>query len=179
MASSIRYIFRSDAALITLNNRAKADPQKIGEALAKIAKDNQGAIKPQDVVEAAKAASNPLHKHFEWSNTKAAEQYRLDQARHLLRAVDIVDDTKGADRNIRAFISVPTTKETGPISYRTVQAVMKSLDLQQAILIQAEKDLSAFLARYAELKDICDIVEKGREQIRRNLQKFNKESAVA
>ena len=42
----------------------------IGEALEKIRNSHGDRLKPEDVVAAARPKSNPLHKHFEWDDSK-------------------------------------------------------------------------------------------------------------
>lgn len=61
---------------------------KVEEALLKIA-DELGRLTPQQVVEAATPDDHPLHDQFEWRDGVAAHQFRLDQARTLIRTVEV------------------------------------------------------------------------------------------
>lgn len=45
--------------------------------------DNEGRLRPSDVVHAAKSPASALHPHFEWNDKVAAGKYRLDQAREI------------------------------------------------------------------------------------------------
>lgn len=154
----LSYIFKDGP--VTIKNARKADPQKIGSALAKIAEQQKGRLTPPAVVEAARDARHPLHKYFEWDNEIAAEAYRLDQARVLIRSVRIVgdDDAEPAP----AFLSVA---DKGGTSYRTFAEVMDSADLQNTVLAAAERDLAAFEKRYRQLADICEVIRDAREKI--------------
>jgi len=154
----IRYVFKDEPVAIL--NAKKADPQKIGQALAKIATDGGGRLTPPAVVEAARNPRSPLHRHFEWDDAKAAEAYRLDQARAIIGVIRIEEDDK---EPARAFLSV---KDPDGVSYRTAAEVSGSLDLQLAVLKQAEKDLDAFQRRYRELQDVCEDVMSAREKVR-------------
>ena len=61
------------------------DAQEIGEELEKIkTKEN---LTPISVVERAKNKKSILHKLFEWDDSEAAEQYRLQQARNIVNHV--------------------------------------------------------------------------------------------
>ena len=62
---------------------------KIQAALQEIAANNDGILRPEIVVEAARAKTSPLHSSFEWDNTRAAEAHRLWQARQLIVSVTI------------------------------------------------------------------------------------------
>jgi hypothetical protein len=55
----------------------------------------------------------------------------------------------------------------GGVSYRAVTEVMRSIDLQEALLAQAERELIAFERRYSELLDICQLLAMAREAIQR------------
>ena len=48
-----------------------------------------GKLTPQKVLDAAMPENSPLHEFFEWDDTVAAESYRMDQARELIRRVRI------------------------------------------------------------------------------------------
>lgn len=62
-------------------------PEAAREALDAIAEsDDDGLLHAQAVVEAARAASSPLHGYFTWDDDEAAEAYRLGQARQLIRS---------------------------------------------------------------------------------------------
>lgn len=165
----MEYVFKDGP--VTIKNAKKADPQKIGDALAKIAAQQKGRLTPPAVVEAAREARHPLHKHFEWDDAVAAQSYRLDQARMLIRSVALVGE--GDAEPAPAFLSIA---DKGGTSYRSVQDVLDSADLQSAVLAAAERDLAAFEKRYRQLQDICEIVSDARAKIaaRRN----NHESRV-
>lgn len=156
----IRYVFREDEP-IRIKGAGQANPQVIGEALEKITEEGGGALKPQAVVDAARKKTHPLHVHFEWNDASAAEAYRLDQARNLIRIVRVEDDST-EEGTTRAFISVGDHEG---VAYRTVDKVKRSADLQAALLRQAERDLEAWERRYKELVDICQIVKSAREAI--------------
>lgn len=154
----IKYVFRED--FITIRNASKADPQKIGEALASIAKRNGGLLRPGDVVETARNKRSPLHPHFEWNDRDAAEAYRRDQARELIRVVRVVTEEEQPQR---AFLSV-STEEDG-VAYHTHAEVLTSRDLQMRVLNQALRDIDAFERRYRDLEEICDMVKVAREKL--------------
>ena len=49
-----------------------------------------GSITPEVVVADASNPDSPLHGHFEWNDSKAAHQHRLQQARAILRVRFVV-----------------------------------------------------------------------------------------
>ena len=147
-----KYVF-TDGPL-TIKGAKNADPQKIGEALAAIAEVGGGDLTPEAVVENARNEESVLHPHFEWDDAAAAEKFRHDQARGLIRSIKA---DNGSNREPeRAFFSI---SDKGGVSYRTLEEVRSSGDLQERLLSAAERDLEAFTVRYRVLKDICAIVE--------------------
>ena len=62
----------------------------IRNRLVEISAENGGTLTPDAVVKDAKLKNSPLHGQFEWDTKKAAHQYRLEQARALIRTVRVV-----------------------------------------------------------------------------------------
>lgn len=154
-----RYVFNDEKPL-TLKNAKNADPQVIGEALTKISAATNGKLTPSAVVEAARNRRHPLHRFFEWDDTAAAEKWRQDQARGLIRCVRI---DAGDEPPAPAFLSIADRSGT---AYRPLAEVLSSVELQLAVLSQAERDLAAFEKRYRDFSDICDLVRAAREKAR-------------
>ena len=170
----VKYVFKEDEP-IRLKAAGQADAQIIGDALEEIRLRKGGELEPKAVVDTARSPNHPLHKHFEWNDAHAAESFRIDQARSIIRVVRIVDDTV-YEGTVRAFLSV--SGKTG-VSYRSVEDVKRSSDLQDALMARAEKDLEGFEARYRELKDICQIVTSAREAVQRRRRSLKQESRAA
>lgn len=160
-----QYVFRENEPL-RLKNAKQADAQVIGLALEKINQQNEGMLKPQAVVDAARNKRNPLHKHFEWDDEIAAEQYRQDQARHIIRIVRVVDEDseEGTQRAYQSVNIVGSGK-----SYRSVADIKSSAEFQAAILKQADRDLEAFQRRYRQLTEVCTYVAQARTKIAEEL----------
>ena len=156
----IRYVFKEQP--FNLLNNKDADPQKIGEAVARIKQQTTGRCNSKTILEAARNKANYLHRFIEWNNALAAEKYRLDQIRELVRCIDVVDDDVQEGKPMPAFISLIERAGRG---YHTAREVIDSVDLQNAALRQAEADLSAYERRLEQFKDICDAIRVARELI--------------
>lgn len=169
------YSFREGP--LTFKNAKTADPQKIGEALATISISNGGKLETKAVVSAATSPKHVLHKHFEWDDKVAADRYRQETAREMIQVIRVVEDTKpqSEQRERRAYLSIG---EKDGRSYRTVEEVIGSKDLQLKVLQQAERDLEAWQFRYAELQEICDIVTTARAKLQERIAKAQHEARV-
>lgn len=168
----VRYVFAEDHPVIIKAGK-KANPQVIGEALAKITSDAGGKLTPHAVVNAARSDRHPLHRHFEWDDATAAEAYRLDQARSIIRLIR-VEEPDAPEGSVRAFMSVASDG----VSYRAASEVKSSQHLQAVVLRQAERDLEAFEKRYRELTEVCDLVRAAREAVSRRKTKPENRAAA-
>lgn len=170
----IKYIFRLDEPL-RIKAAKDANPQTIGTALAAIAESAKGELTPLAVVNSARPKNSPLHKHFEWDDALAAEAHRLDQARNLIRIVS-VKDASTEEGMTRAFQSIASKSGT---SYRHIEEIKSSVELQLALLRQAEGDLQAFEKRYRSLTDVCGLVQQAMHKVREKRGKLEGRSAAA
>jgi hypothetical protein len=153
-----RYAFDGAAT-----ERVRADPQLIGEALDAIRVKSGGSLHPQDVVAGARDPASVLHPHFEWDDKKAAELHRTDQARALIRSIRVIDD----DEVYRpAFLSIRADDGVG---YRAFRDVLSSADLRERLLAQAQRDLDSWTQRYRELREIVELIEPARRELRRRV----------
>jgi hypothetical protein len=155
------YAFKDDVRTDIVKNVKGADAQPVGEELARITATNGGLLTPAEVINAARNKTSVLHRHFDWNNAAAAQQWRLQQARHLVAAIRIVADD-GDHSLTRAYVSIHAN---GSTAYHSLDEVLKNGALQELLLRQADRDLAMFERRYAELIDICALVTKARQRI--------------
>ena len=85
----------------------KADPVLVGDELEQLRLKKKGYIQPKDVVaQAAKNKKSELHKCFEWDDTVAAGQYRIEQAKLIMRVIVKVVEYNDDTVEVRCFESV-------------------------------------------------------------------------
>lgn len=124
------------------------------EQLLEIYQQN-GSLTPAAVVEVARDPKHPLHGRFEWDDTVAAERYRLDQARQLIRVVKVTE-TRGNDLlRTREFVSVH--RESGP-SYMPIDEVKADPFTSKLVLQQAAREWRQMFARYRHLEEFLEQV---------------------
>lgn len=104
----------------------------IREALARLYQ--QGRLTPTNVVRAAKNSNSPLHDCFEWDDGAAAQQWREEQARALIRAVPLEIRTETVTIRTVAYVRDPNAAadEQGYIS---VEALRDDKKAARAALI--------------------------------------------
>lgn len=151
--------FFDESRVNTLMNAKDADPAALGEAIDEIYR-KYGEIKPERLIEEAKDALHPAHSHFEWDDAKAAHGFRLEQARRIIRIVATTDPR--SQRMVPAFVSL---RSEGGTSYHPMIDVIRSDDLTDRLLKQAEADLQSFEFRYRRFEEFVSDVRSVREKI--------------
>ena len=116
----------------------------------------KGELTPQDILDDARGDNSPLHSFFEWSDSAAAEQYRLQQARGLIRAVVAVyvREDKPAIRQ-RAYVHIP---EPQAPHYREASHAMSQQKTREIVLRQAWAELQAWRKKYKDLKEFSNLI---------------------
>lgn len=142
-----RYTFNGGAIFHRMKG---ADPQRLGEALDKIAADNDGQLTPRAMVTSGRRRGHPLNRHFEWDDAKAADAHRLQQARQIVHAIRVIDESQPEAPPRIAYLSIAEGDGSG-FAYRPRSAVADSARLQRLVLEQAERDLAAWERRYSEI----------------------------
>ena len=142
--------------------RARVNPQVAGEELERLA--SAGEVTPGRIVDASRPEDAPLHTHFEWDDSEAAEAYRRDQARYLLRSIHIVrEETEdAAPKLVRAFVNVHTEPDEQDESrqvYMPTRVAMSSEYTRHQVLEDALQRIRAWRAIYGEFREFADIVE--------------------
>ena len=125
-----------------------------------------GLLKPSSVVEAARDVNSPLHSHFEWNDGEAAEKWREEQARNLIRSITIEVDA-GQPVTVRAYISIPSDRADGS-GYRSFADVMSSSVLRSQLASEIESKIDQWQKRAEILGAIVsfDAVKKVADNIR-------------
>lgn len=103
---------------------------------------------PSEVVAAARDKSSTLHSEFEWDDSVAANAYREQQARTIIRAVVIYEPSVG--RRTRAYLSVPTDRADGG-GYRKTSDILSNPDYVSQLVEEVKNKLSGFRYSYKHL----------------------------
>jgi len=115
----------------------------------------EGLLRADSVVAYARAEESPLHSLFEWNDAKASHEYRLEQARHLIRVVVFCEPKSNV--TTRAFVSLTTDRTQRGGGYRFLVDVMGDAELREQLLAEALAELARFRAKYAELRALAPV----------------------
>lgn len=125
----------------------------IGKEIEKLS--SSGVISEEVLVSAAQDEGSPIHHYFEWDNRIAAEKYRLEQARSLIRSIVIETDN---GEEVRAFHNV-YLEDIDAQDYVDLDRTLHSPDLWLQVLESALRQAEAWSRRYATYKELQPIVK--------------------
>ena len=134
------------------------------EELEKIRLDHGGVLRAADVVEFARNPRTALHARFTWDDSRAAHEYRLSQARELIRVVISVHPA--INKPTRVYVSVESDRKKGG-GYRTMNEVMTNPDYRDELLDEARVDMERFQAKYAVLDELAGVFAAMNEAVSR------------
>jgi hypothetical protein len=130
----------------------------VSNRLEQLTKKGRGRLTPENVVADAKPKNALLHPCFEWNNNKAAEQYRLEQARLLMRSIEIVYAPNGDNATgkvkVRKCVHIQDDKDS---FYTTIERAMDNPAYQKQLEQTALAELNALRHRYGALKKFAKI----------------------
>ena len=116
---------------------------------------SRDGITPSDVLEEAKNSSSPLHNYFEWDDRKAAQRWRIEQAKYLLRHIDVIVELE--DRPEEKIITRAWQCPENGSGYQATKRIMESVDARSLLLEQALRELEWFKTKYAILQELSGI----------------------
>lgn len=137
----------------------QVDAQSAGEELQRI-EQKYGGLRPYEIVTESRPETAPLHSCFLWDEREAAERYRLEQARELLRNIVVVNlvqpDTPAASEPVRAFVSLKGPQEQ-PRAYHSISVILSDPQDTDRMLQEALQELRRFAAKYRALKQLAGL----------------------
>lgn len=152
----------------------KITPQVINE-LTYIAQ--HGGLTPENIVDRAKDSTNVLHSLFEWDDSIAAKNWRLQQSRMLINEVKIVIEEREyyAFENVSVAVSSIDGTQEASVSreYKPIIEILSNQVLRQQVIRQALMNLSYWEhqnEKYTELAPIIASARETRERLERQWQ---------
>lgn len=137
--------------------RANVPAEVAGRECERLAKEHR--LTGRDLVEESRPEDAPLHRYFEWDDTKAAELYRERQGRDLIAHIVLIRDEKEEESeepvqvHVRAFYNVDETPE-----YHPIQQILTTEDLHQKLLETARRDMIIFREKYKALAELESVI---------------------
>ena len=134
---------------------------KIGRRIDQlVARDKK--VTAQSVIADATPENAVLHPFFEWSDKAAAERYRLEQARHMIRSVIVVYEDvtlpTGKPAEVRAFVTYSKEPELHG-DYKRTFDLMSDKETRKTLVEQALGEADSWRNRWAYLSELATVFE--------------------
>lgn len=128
----------------------KANAQKVAEEIVSIGE----SATPAQILSKARDDTTELHKCFEWDDTIAAEKYRIEQARQVVRHLVIRETIHDGKPPIRFMFR---TKDVN--GYQPTQIIYRDPDKYQSLLENVIRDLVAIRNKHSNLSELEQVFE--------------------
>lgn len=139
-------------------SHGKGDANRCYQELEKLRK-RDGFLIPAEVVKKAQAKRNPMHNEFTWDDSMAAEQHRLDQARLMIRTIEVVHK-EAPHIQSRAYHVITRPASNGDNSrkvYQSIEEILADPIARDELLSQAIRDALSFRKRYHALSELAKV----------------------
>ena len=136
----------------------KVDATKAYHELERIRK-KEGVLVPAVVINEAKKPRNPLHKEFQWDDTAAAHEFRLYQARNVIRAIQVVrDEIPDSPMRMYEVITQPAVRDAPERKvYDTMDKIMADPLSRDELLARAIRDAVSYRRKYSQLSELAKV----------------------
>ena len=137
--------------------RVKTAPGEVHEELERIRAG--GDLDPQSVVNASEPEDAVLHPEFEWDDPTAANKWRLEEAKYLVRSIEIIREETQKPARVYESITVKSDEpDERPVrAFRPIEEVMADPDLRDELLGSAIRDVLALKRRYSGLQELAQV----------------------
>jgi len=120
-----------------------------------------GTLTAKNVVRVARPESHWLHHEFEWDDSIAGPEWRLEQARRLIRRVRCTYVPQGSEESVsvRMFYNIRRPL-SDPLrgSYEPITELVGNAQSWQTLEAQMERDFKAFQDRYRRVRGYAALI---------------------
>lgn len=146
-SQQIRFALRSGTRI------KGADADTVGKTLAEI-NNKHGLLTGQLVVDESRPDEAPLHGCFEWNDEVAGELYRVDQARKIIKGVQVITEEHPEPQAV--YVHVPKD-DIAEAAYHPVEVVVARPDMYAAALSQ-------LVGKMKQAQEAVTLLKKAAEQ---------------
>lgn len=139
------------------------DPQAIADEIYSIGDEPT----KEEIVEKARDESTELHDLFEWRDDVAAEQWREEQAKNIMRKLKVTIIREEGEKPDEKKTFTPTIVSPrmfygdpeNPSGFVSIRKIMTNQDTYNALLQRAKDEIMAFERKYSILTELEPLFE--------------------
>lgn len=129
----------------------------VGPELKRI-EESEGPLKPERVLEIASDPESPIHPCFTWDDAAAAQQHRLNEARRLIRSVQVYIQGPRKPMRVPCYINVKTP-EHGRV-YLPAEKVVEDQELINQIREHLTTVIENYERKYHHISQVFDLLQE-------------------
>jgi tRNA A37 N6-isopentenylltransferase MiaA len=135
------------------------DAEKAHAALETIRSKNNG-LTDDAIVQAAAPKNHALHKWFEWDDSEAAKEHRRNQARLLIRSLEVTY-SESPDIKTRVYEVEHKARPQDPerTVYTTTEEVLANPESRDRLIAEAIRAAMQFRRRFKMLHELDAVME--------------------
>jgi hypothetical protein len=142
-------------------SRFKVTAQIAGDELDRIARENNTPVPhvaAQVLVDESRPEAAPLHPEFTWDDQIAAEAYRVNEARNIIRSIRVVENEENGVSAAPNWVSVKLS-DTNESAYVETVTAWSEEAMRKQVLADAIGQLRGLKARYKHLSELGEVFE--------------------
>lgn len=123
-----------------------------------------GSLTPQNILDASRPKNALFHTLFQWDDTVAAEQYRLQQARTILNNIEVTVVSDGSSKQINVY-EVVKQQSSGQI-YKSINSMtLDDIDFIKQRTLKELTILKDKLSMYKEFSKVTSSLHQAIEDL--------------
>ena len=146
------------------NSKIRKLKDEVNAEMIRLHKLNDG-LRPSEVVEAASKKDSPLHGEYQWDNKKAGHEYRLIQARVMIRHVVITLEPDKPERFVHIPASSSEDVDSGEGVYQPISLVIEHPDWFARALGAAQAKLAGAKLAFNELQSAAERGDRADDRV--------------
>jgi len=137
------------------------NPAEVAGRVCQTLAESETGLTPESLLDASRDEDAPLHDEFEWDDTVAAEKYRREQARQIIRflIIERVDMEEIKTHKDRSFVYTGE-KSSG---YVPLKEALNNEKWRTNLLKAAYADMNTFVAKYHRLEELSEVIKDMRQ----------------
>jgi len=141
-------------------SRCVGDPVKVYKELESI-REREDGLKPESIVKKAKAKRSALHKNFTWDDTEAAKLHRIEQARLIIRSIEVVyEEAPKVQARMYEVTTVSAKNGDKPRNiYQSTKELLEDPIARDELLSRAIREALAYRKKYHGLSELSKVFQ--------------------